>query len=212
MSHVVTEADVKTLIGRDKLEDNRGTEECRSAYHHGHRPVMTVDDVGSLAKLQQEFECGTREIRKPLEVIGLVVDLLAVEEIIGVMCVNEVHPKSCALITTFGTHVSCNQSRLRSRERMPLRKVREFTLHNSSPNDVLVHSPIKIWVELLVQFLHNTLIQMPQHPFQTLHGQKITLNPALPSEVFRILQQTGRNCYKPWSFGHNWHPCICIWE
>jgi hypothetical protein len=56
---------------------------------------MTVDDVGTLAKLQQEFECGTREIRKPVEVVGLVVDLLAVEEIIGMMRVNEVHPKSC---------------------------------------------------------------------------------------------------------------------
>jgi hypothetical protein len=74
---------------------------------------MTVDDVGTLAKLQQEFECGTREIRKPVKVIGLVVDLLAVEEIIGMMRVNEVHPKSCTLTTTtFGTHVSCHQSRL----------------------------------------------------------------------------------------------------
>lgn len=63
---------------------------------------MTVNDVGSLAKLQQEFECGTREIRKPIEVIRLVVDLLTVEEIIGMVCVNEVHPKSCTSTTTFG--------------------------------------------------------------------------------------------------------------
>lgn len=65
------------------------------AYHDSHGPVMAVNDVGSLAELQQKLQRRAREVREALEVIGLTVHGVAVEKLRGMLRVDEVHPQTC---------------------------------------------------------------------------------------------------------------------